>query len=106
VRLTRPSDAIGFRPPRPGAKLGNGFGSHRHTPTPGAAATKNLPANAAPRRTAELLSLGKLWPVWGVLVACVWVAFSPVLKNGFVDWDDKQWILENHSCRGLGWPQI
>ena len=33
--------------------------------------------------------IGQLWPVWGVLAACVWIAFSPVLGNGFVDWDDQ-----------------
>src|SRR5262249_51198093 len=57
-------------------------------------------------RTAEMPSLGKLWPVWAVLVAWVWIAFSPVLSNGFVDWDDPDWILENRSFRGLGWEQI
>jgi hypothetical protein len=66
---------------------------------------RNLPANAAVK-SAELPGLGKLWPVWGVLVACVWIAFSPVLNNGFVDLDDRDWILENHSFRGLGWEQI
>jgi Flp pilus assembly protein TadD len=49
---------------------------------------------------------GRLWPVWGVLAACVWIAFSPVLGNGFVDWDDQKWILENPSFRGLGWAQV
>ncbi len=67
---------------------------------------KNLPANAAGKKTAEMPSPGKLWPVWGVLVACVWIAFSPVLGNGFVDWDDRDWIVENHSFQGLGWGQI
>jgi hypothetical protein len=62
---------------------------------------KNLPANAA-LKTAEIPGLGKLWPVWTVLVAYVWIAFSPVLSNGFVDWDDQKWILENQSFRGLG----
>ena len=66
---------------------------------------RNLPGNAA-LKTAEMPGLGKLWPVWGVLVACVWTAFSPALSNGFVDWDDPQWILENYSFRGLGWEQI
>ena len=66
---------------------------------------RNRPANAA-LKTDEMPSMGKLWPVWAVLVACVWIAFSPVLSNGFVDWDDHQWILENHSFRGLGWEQI
>ncbi len=66
---------------------------------------KNLPASAA-LKTAEIPGLGQLWPVWGMLVACVWIAFSPVLSNGFVDWDDHKWILENHAFRGLGWEQV
>ncbi len=68
-------------------------------------ARKNLPATAA-CKAAEMPGLGKLWPVWGVLVACVWIAFSPVLGNGFVDWDDTVWIIENHAFQGLGWEQI
>jgi Flp pilus assembly protein TadD len=66
---------------------------------------RNLPGKAA-TGSAENPGLGKLWPVWGVLVACVWMAFSPVLGNGFVDWDDPNWILENPSFRGLGPEQI
>ena len=57
-------------------------------------------------RMAELPTLGKLWPVWGVLVASVYFAFAPVLGNGFVDWDDRLCILENHAFRGLGPEQI
>jgi Flp pilus assembly protein TadD len=56
--------------------------------------------------TARIPGLGKLWPVWGVLVAWVWIAFSPVLGNGFVDLDDRDWIVENHWFRGLGWEQL
>jgi protein O-mannosyl-transferase len=66
---------------------------------------RNLPAKPAVK-IPESPSLGKLLPVWVVLVACVWITFSPVLSNGFVDWDDQKWILENHSFRGLGWEQI
>lgn len=58
------------------------------------------------RDTPELPVLGKLWPVWAVLVACVWIAFSPALANGFVDWDDPVWIVENRAFQGLGWDQI
>src|SRR5690349_12457767 len=64
------------------------------------------PADRAALETAEMPGLGKLWPVWCVLAACVWAAFSPILGNGFVDWDDRQWILENESFRGLGWDQV
>ena len=66
---------------------------------------KDPPARAT-LKTTETPRLGELWPVWGVLAACVWIAFSPVLNNGFVDWDDQKWILENHSFRGLGWEQV
>jgi hypothetical protein len=66
---------------------------------------KTAPATTA-LNTAQMPGPRKLWPVWAVLVACVWIAFSPVLSNGFVDWDDQGWILENHSFRGLGWEQI
>jgi Flp pilus assembly protein TadD len=41
-----------------------------------------------------------------VLTACVWIAFSPVLSNGFVDWDDQLCIRENYAFRGLGWEPI
>jgi protein O-mannosyl-transferase len=67
---------------------------------------RNLPASAAAPGTAEMPGLGRLWPVWAVLVACVWIAFSPALGNGFVDLDDPDWILENHEFRGLGWEQV
>jgi protein O-mannosyl-transferase len=66
---------------------------------------RKRPATAAPE-TAEMPSLVRLCPVWAVLVACVWIAFSPILSNGFVDWDDQNWIIENHSFRGLGWEQV
>jgi Flp pilus assembly protein TadD len=66
---------------------------------------KKLRASAS-LKTAETGRVSKLWPVWGVLIACVWIAFAPVLSNGFVHWDDQKVILENHSFRGLGWEQI
>jgi Flp pilus assembly protein TadD len=94
--------------------VGGGFASHR-TPErhamgrrkrpAHAAGTTTLPAGAA-LETAEVPGPRKLWPVWGVVVACVWMAFLPALGNGFVDFDDPGWILENTSFRGLGWEQI
>jgi Flp pilus assembly protein TadD len=85
--------------------IDGGFNSYHRKAERRVIGRRNLPASAAPK-TAEVPGLGKLWPVWGVLSVCVWVAFSPVLSNGFVDWDDRNWILENHSFRGLGWEQI
>ena len=104
VRLTRRADTIRFRPRRPSVTVRRGFSSP-HMSEQRSMGRKNLPANAA-LKTAEMPGLGKLWPVWGVLVACVWIAFSPVLSNGFVDWDDRTDSLENHSFRGLGWDQL
>ena len=66
---------------------------------------RNPPIIAA-LEPAEMPSPGKLWPVWGLLVGCAWIAFSPALDNGFVDWDDRQVILENDSVQGLGWEQV
>ena len=34
------------------------------------------------------------------------VVFAPVLRAGFVDWDDPINFLENPSYRGLGWRQL
>jgi hypothetical protein len=45
-----------------------------------------------------------LWPV-AVAVLTV-AAFSPVLRNDFVRWDDHVVLLGNPHYRGLGWTQI
>ncbi len=34
------------------------------------------------------------------------VVFLPTLRNGFVNWDDETYLLENLHYRGLGWRQI
>ncbi|MHB1560804.1 MAG: hypothetical protein ACYC61_25400 [Isosphaeraceae bacterium] len=49
---------------------------------------------------------GTLWPIWAVLAVVVGTVFAPALDNGFVDWDDRDWIVQNPSFRGLGWDQI
>ncbi len=66
---------------------------------------KSLPVSVNRDRPASL-GISGLWPVWAALAVVVWTAFSPVLRNGFVDWDDRDWILENQGYRGLGWDQI
>jgi tetratricopeptide (TPR) repeat protein len=40
------------------------------------------------------------------LLPVVGIALEPVLRNGFVGWDDPLNFLENQDFRGLGWPQI
>jgi Flp pilus assembly protein TadD len=41
----------------------------------------------------------------GVFVITL-AAFSPSLRNGFVDWDETGLIVENPNIRRLGWDQI
>lgn len=36
------------------------------------------------------------------VAAATFLAFLPALSNGFVDWDDKPYLLENPGVRGLG----
>lgn len=40
------------------------------------------------------------------LAAVTFLVFSPVLRNGFVDWDDFTNLMSNPHYRGLGWSQI
>jgi tetratricopeptide (TPR) repeat protein len=43
----------------------------------------------------------------GVLFLLVWAAFAPVLQNGFIDYDDPDYITENvHVRAGLTWQNI
>src|SRR5215831_2127723 len=61
-------------------------------------------------RPAPLTGLGHCWTAPSVLpfliAALTFLAFSPALLNGFVEWDDQVNLLENPSFRGLGWSQI
>lgn len=42
-----------------------------------------------------------------VLIGLVtFLAFLPVLQNGFVNWDDGAFLLNNSHYRGLGWQQL
>jgi tetratricopeptide (TPR) repeat protein len=41
-----------------------------------------------------------------LVAALAVVPFLPVLRNGFVDWDDNIVILYNPNYRGLGWAQL
>src|SRR5262249_25028611 len=53
-----------------------------------------------PRR---LSGVGWIAPLAVALVTLA--AFLPVLGNGFVDWDDDEYILSNPYVRGLGWTE-
>jgi protein O-mannosyl-transferase len=50
------------------------------------------------------VGLWRLVPV--ALAAIVVLALLPVLRNGFVDWDDTRNLLDNPHYRGLGWTQL
>ena len=46
----------------------------------------------------------RLLPI--LIAALTVIAFLPVLRNGFVEWDDPVAILQNPYYRGLGWAQL
>jgi tetratricopeptide (TPR) repeat protein len=46
------------------------------------------------------------WFVPALIVLLTFTVFFPVLKNGFVNWDDDKILLENPNYRGLGWTQL
>lgn len=46
------------------------------------------------------------WLLPALVVLAALTAFSPVLYNDFVDWDDQTNFVKNTGFRGLGWPQL
>lgn len=52
--------------------------------------------------------MGKLrmWAIPGLVALATFLAFLPVLHNGFVAWDDDKNFLANPSYRGLGPDQL
>ena len=52
---------------------------------------------------------GSTWLLWVVplsVALITLIVFLPVLKNGFVNWDDIGTLLYNQKYRGLGWQQL
>lgn len=47
----------------------------------------------------------RLWAP-ALVVVLTFVAFSGSLVNGFVNWDDRQGLLETTGWRGLGWSNL
>ena len=41
-----------------------------------------------------------------VLVVATVIPFIPALRNGFVDWDDYEMLVQNPDYRGFAWPQL
>lgn len=42
----------------------------------------------------------------GSVALVTFLVFLPVLQNGFVNWDDGAFLLNNPNARGLGWQQL
>ncbi|HUK42067.1 MAG TPA: tetratricopeptide repeat protein, partial [Candidatus Acidoferrales bacterium] len=46
------------------------------------------------------------WLIPASIALLTFVAFLPSLQNGFVNWDDGAFLLDNPHYRGLGWQQL
>lgn len=46
------------------------------------------------------------WLIPTLIALATFVAFLPVLQNGFVNWDDESLLVNNLNYRGFGWQQI
>ena len=42
----------------------------------------------------------------GLVAVITFIVFSPALRNGFVNWDDFETIVENQNFRGLSWSHL
>jgi Flp pilus assembly protein TadD len=48
----------------------------------------------------------RAWVLIAIPILAAVVAYSPVVGNGFIEWDDRANFLENRGFAGLGWIQI
>lgn len=46
------------------------------------------------------------WALAILIAVVTFLVFSPVLQNGFVNWDDDRNFIENPYYRGLGWTEL
>ena len=46
------------------------------------------------------------WLLPAAIALLTFLAFLPSLQNGFVNWDDGAFLLDNPHYRGLGWQQL
>ena len=53
-------------------------------------------------RTAKIAS----YLIPGLVALITFVVFSPALRNGFVNWDDFETIVENQNFRGFTWTHL
>lgn len=46
------------------------------------------------------------WALGALVAAAALAAFSPIVDNSFIGWDDKLYIIDNEMIRGLGWSNL
>ena len=68
-------------------------------------------ANTAALGPAPGLSMGRAarlasYLIPGLVALITFVVFSPALRNGFVNWDDLETLVENQNFRGLTWSHL
>ena len=42
----------------------------------------------------------------GLVTVITFIVFSPALRNGFVNWDDLETLVENQNFRGFTWSHL
>ena len=72
---------------------------------PDNAATMEARSSAAPRAAGPSAALARIGIPLSVVVL-TFAFFSPMLSNGFVDWDDVKLLIENGNYRAFEWPNI
>lgn len=68
--------------------------------------TSGAPSSAAIVATEGSSARSLYWIIPIVILLLTGVAFSPVLQNQFVNWDDRINLLDNRYYRGLGLEQL
>jgi tetratricopeptide (TPR) repeat protein len=58
------------------------------------------------RKPVETLADVSTWFFPVIIGITSFVVFLPVLRNGFVNWDDYESLVDNPRYRGLGWTQL
>lgn len=66
---------------------------------------KSRAAPVVPQETTAQASFA-YWFIPASIAVLTIVAFLPTLQNGFVNWDDGAFLLDNPHYRGLGWEQL
>jgi Flp pilus assembly protein TadD len=61
-----------------------------------------------PARSVSLGKFAKLasYLIPGLVALLTFVVFSPALRNGFVNWDDFETLVENQNFRGITWSHL